>query len=375
MDILQLLVIFTAPAIILWSERKIPVFKWLGSVIICYIFGGILGNQSFWLMNPKVSNSLIEAAVPLSIPLLLFSTDFVRWLRLARSTVLSFILIIISVLVVTSVGAFLFKDDIDEYWKVAGMLVGVYTGGTPNMSAIGLALGVKEEVFLLINTADMVLGGVYFFFALSFMQRFLGKFLRPFKSSGETAQCLLNVSSSDFTVKKMMKYIGMVLFSGVILGVSAGLSLLFYDKLNAGFIILMISTVGIACSFSERIRTIECSYDIGQYLLLVFCVGIGSLAKIEHIANASMVYFAYTAFVLVFSLSLHFLLCWIFKIDRDTALITSIAGIFGPAFVGPVASSMKNKEIVVSGLTSGLVGIALGNYLGILLAKVLAHAF
>jgi len=33
-----------------------------------------------------------------------------------------------------------------------------------------------------------------------------------------------------------------------------------------------------------------------------------------------------------------------------------------------VAGALKNKEIIVSGLTVGIIGYAIGNYIGVLLA-------
>jgi uncharacterized membrane protein len=48
---------------------------------------------------------------------------------------------------------------------------------------------------------------------------------------------------------------------------------------------------------------------------------------------------------------------------------------FGPAFIGPVASVLKNKDIVVSGLTTGLVGYAVANYLGIGIAHLFHWMF
>ncbi len=71
----------------------------------------------------------------------------------------------------------------------------------------------------------------------------------------------------------------------------------------------------------------------------------------------------------------HFLLSWIFKVDADTTLITSVAGIFGPAFIGPIASVLKNKDIVVSGLTTGLVGYAIANYLGFAMSHLFHVVF
>jgi uncharacterized membrane protein len=48
-----------------------------------------------------------------------------------------------------------------------------------------------------------------------------------------------------------------------------------------------------------------------------------------------------------------------------------MAGIFGPAFVAPMAAVLKNRAILVSGVTTGLVGIALGTFVGVALAQLL----
>jgi len=45
--------------------------------------------------------------------------------------------------------------------------------------------------------------------------------------------------------------------------------------------------------------------------------------------------------------------------------------VFGPAFVPTVATALKNRAIIVSGLTTGVVGYAIGNYAGIALAYLL----
>jgi uncharacterized membrane protein len=37
-------------------------------------------------------------------------------------------------------------------------------------------------------------------------------------------------------------------------------------------------------------------------------------------------------------------------------------------FVPAVAGALKNKQVIISGLTVGVLGFAIGNYLGILLA-------
>ena len=71
------------------------------------------------------------------------------------------------------------------------------------------------------------------------------------------------------------------------------------------------------------------------------------------------------------SLFIQAVLSKIFKVDTDTMMITSTAFICSPPFVPVVAAALKNREVIVSGLTVGILGYAVGNYLGITIAYLL----
>jgi uncharacterized membrane protein len=291
-----------------------------------------------------------------------------------KTTVLSFILILVCVLVVSFSTSFLFQDVIADHWKIAGMLVGVYTGGTPNMTAIGQSLEVSNEVFILMNGADLILGGLYLLFILSFGHRLIGKFLPAFdysKISKKLEDDILNDEICFLNLPMQQKVINvlLLLFSSVIaLAISAAIAMLLFKKLHPAIIILGITTLGISFSFSKKLKSVIGSYEVGEFLLLLFCVAVGSMANIKNLANASFDYLSFAAIVMLGSITLHVILCRLFKIDKDTAIITSIAGVFGPPFVAPMAEALGNREVLISGLTSGLVGYAVGNYLGIGLA-------
>lgn len=55
----------------------------------------------------------------------------------------------------------------------------------------------------------------------------------------------------------------------------------------------------------------------------------------------------------------------IFKINGDLVLVSSIALINSPPFVPMVAAILNNKDIILPGIAIGLLGYAVGNYLGI----------
>ena len=73
----------------------------------------------------------------------------------------------------------------------------------------------------------------------------------------------------------------------------------------------------------------------------------------------------YILFVIFGSLIVQIILSKILKLDGDTTLVTSVALINSPPFVPLVAALLGNKDIIVLGITVGLLGYMLGNYLGL----------
>lgn len=370
--LLQVAFALLLPAIVLKLVRSYRPFELIGPTLLCYLAGIAVANLPI-AIDQSVSLRVSEVAVLLAIPLLLFSTDFVRWLKLARTTVLSFLLAVVSVMVVSAVGAFIFASRLPEWWKLAGMFVGVYTGGTANMSAIGVALGVSEETFILVNAADVVVGGLYLIFLLTVAQRVLLRFMPPFEVPAETRAAAATDAPVGgpltLRVRATQALAGFGLAVGVV-GLSVALSLALTGRLAESFILLSITTLAISGSFVRRIREMTGSFDLGNYLLLVFCVAIGTIADLARLSGTPII-FAYCAFVVLGSVVLHFALAARFRIDADTAIITSTAAVYSPAFVGPVAAALKNRHIIMSGVVTGLVGYAVGNYLGLALAYLL----
>jgi uncharacterized membrane protein len=58
-------------------------------------------------------------------------------------------------------------------------------------------------------------------------------------------------------------------------------------------------------------------------------------------------------------------------LDADTVIILGSALICSLPFVPVIAGALKNREIILTGLTVGIAGYAVGNYLGVLIAFIL----
>lgn len=366
MNVLHALFCVVWPAIAIWAADRFKPAKVLGPVVLAYAAGVIVANVPGVQVDERFGQDLAGAAVLVAIPLLLFSTELKKWISLAPSLLLSFFFACIASVFAAALVGWFFRGSTDEWWKVAGMLVGVYVGGTANMSAVGYALETRQETFVVLNTADLVLGGAYLFFVLSVAQRLVGKFLPPFKAAAhQEAFEHPGESLSKWTRQHVQPMGKAFALTVLIVGASVGLSFLTMQSLHVGVVMLAITTFGIAASLASTVRSWEGSYELGEYVLLVFCVAMGSLADVSKVTGTSLTLFSFVAMVMVLAAVVHFALCALARIDVDTALISSTATIFGPAFIGPVAAALKNRALVGPGLTLGLAGIALGTYLGL----------
>jgi len=366
---LQLLLVALFPALTLWGERRSKVVATISPVILCYGLGMLLGNLPGVPVHGRVAATTCDTLVALAIPLLLFSVDLGGWARLAGRTVLSYVLVMLSA-VLGAAGAWaLVGRGFPHGPEMAGMLTGVYTGGTPNMAAIGTGLGVPRAAFVVLNAADMVASIPYLFLILLAAPRLLAKVLPPFRRTGGAAA----QPPVLFGALPRPRDTGLaLLLSAAVMGVGVGVGLLVSTGARAAVVILVITTLAVGLSTRAAVRGLAGTHDIGQYLLLSFCVSIGLLTDFGAVFSSSpgVVLLAVTTVLL--AVGTHFTLAWAFRVDRDTAIITSVAGIFGPHMIGPVAANLKNREVVFSGIASGLVGFAAGNYLGMGVAWLLS---
>lgn len=381
-SVIQILILFAFPVLVLETVKRNKMAGMIGPVILCYAVGLVVGNLPDSPVNVGLSQTVAEVAVPLAISLMLLSTRFVAWLKYAKRTAFAFFLGVVGVLASVLLVNVIFRYnqvEVIDMWKVSGMMVGVYTGGTPNMAAIGTMLGVPNETFIVMNACDLVLSGLYLVLLLTVAQRLALQFLPSFvrienNDRDETFHYQRYQQMASRTKVGVSLTIALLLAAGIV-GVSIGFSFLVAGKITAPNVMLGVTSLSIAASFVRKVRFLPRTYEFGEYFLLVFCLGIGSISNMGQLLQGSSSLMLFMACILVLSILFHFALSVIFKVDADTMLITSVAGIFGPAFIGPVASVLKNKDIVVGGLTTGLVGYAIANFLGFGMAHLLHWLF
>lgn len=416
--ILLVILYLVFPVFVIFICRKWSFFTRIGTIVMAYAFGLLFGNigilphggedyirykQGRAAIPETELNMLIEEGsldkddrfvnqiastqdmimtivIPLALPLLLFSLKIRKWIRYAGTGFLSMMLALVSVIITVITGYYIFRDSVHDSGKVAGMLVGIYTGGTPNVASIKAALNVDNELFLMTHTSDLVIGALVIIFFITLAPRLFGLFLPKFKYQGKDldsekiekeAESVEDYSRlvSKGAFKNILKSLGVGI---IIFAIGGGLSFLGPSESQMMIAILGVTTLGILASLIPAVNRISNSFQTGMYLILIFSFVVSSMADLSRFFTIEYVnIILFVAFVVLGSLVLHLILSAIFRVNVDDFLITTTALVYSPPFVPVVAGALKNKEIIITGLTVGVIGYAIGNYIGITLGGLL----
>jgi uncharacterized membrane protein len=281
-------------------------------------------------------------------------------------------------------GFFIWKNAFPDAWKLAGMFEGIYTGGTPNFAALKLILDVDADRFVVLFTYDTIVGAFLVLFFVTVAPRLFRAILPKFEEkNGISADAELVKKETegldDFsgmlnrkTLFPLLKALGM---SILIAGIGATLFFLVpeeYKQYRMAVTVLSITTLGILASLIKSVNKIEKTFQLGMYLILVFSLTVASTSDLRTMFGKGMLdLILFITWCYFGSMILHLILAKIFRIDADNFLITATAFVFSPPFVPLVANALKNKDVIVTGITGGVIGYLLGNYFGATLAYFL----
>lgn len=162
-----------------------------------------------------------------------------------------------------------------------------------------------------------------------------------------------------------------ILLSLSFLVIGAGLSFLLTGTLNEMVVILTITTLAIAASFSKKVRDIPRTFEAGMFFVLIFSIIVASQFNFERFVDEALMIFLFVLCITLITIVLHLILCRLFKIPGDLYTVAIVAMLCSPPFIPPIVAAMENRKVLISGITIGLVGYATGTYIGIGMAHLL----
>jgi uncharacterized membrane protein len=376
------------PALIVFACQKFSILDKAGVVVLSFGLGIAIAaglDLSLFFETDTITavqKDVSEISIAIALPLLLFSINVKTALNMAGDTLKGMGLALFSVMVISVIGAIIFNDQVADVWQVAGMSVGAYTGGGPNMAAIKSAIDGKESIFVTMVTYDILFSAMYLIFVMTVGQKLFGLFLNKYqpKNNDETEidyagmEHMADETAHGYkkllNVKLAPQTLASILTSGVVVGLALFIASLVPETYKSTTTIVGITSLGLVASFIPQVRHLANSFQLGMYLILVFCFTMGTMTDTSIFTNIDLGLASYITFILVGSLIMQALLCKLFKVDTDTFLITSSAAIMSVPFIPVIAGALKNREILLPGFAAAIIGYAVGNYLGIIVANI-----
>ncbi len=382
-----------APAAVLWACRKVKFLDKVGPVLTLYILGVVVANLHIIPADLHgIQKILQDVMIPLAIPMMLFGCNFKNFK--AGVSAKAFVIGVLSTVVMVVAGYLILVKQLGVDGPTIGAtLSGQYTGGAGNYAAVNMMLGeagLSGEKFALVSTCNLVVSFFYLMFlmggGIGIARRIVhGKNIKHYNDMINAQDYVDDNPYKDFGKKASIIQLLKIFIAAVaVAAVSLLVSNLFkegtimFDLLGGDFsmvaLILVLTTISLLLTIFKGVRSWDKSFDAGMYLIYIFCFAMAMLADLSQLDwKMGLWVLVYQAIIVFGSLLLAVILARPFKVDADSAVITSDTLVNSPICVPMIAAAMKNKEAIMVGITNGLAGYAVGNYLGYLVYQLLTN--
>lgn len=369
-----LFVILTMVALALWLQ-KFKGFKSLGPVLTVVIIGIVLSNTHIVPISHDLYTSISTYCVQAAISICLLSMNVHELKKLNGKPVIALVSAIFSVCVVAIGLGVIFAPRITEGWKCAGMFVGTYTGGTPNLTAIATGVDCSRETLAAANAADYVVSTplmIAMFAAPALMKAskrwnklWPYQFTQEELDDGESKPLM---SDKEWSIKDIAWLL--TIGFGVAFITTAIAQRIFPETFWKAGRLLMVTTLSICLAQLKPVKKLRGNLDLGLFISLCFLATIGFAVDLQQFIGSAFMMTLYVFFMLVGCTLLHFIICRLFKIEYEYVLLSMVGCIVDGPTSSLTAAGANWKSLINVGLIMGVLAGASGNYVGIFVAYV-----
>lgn len=346
-------------------DRAVPALSKLGASLLCIILGAVLSNTGMVPVSSPVYDAIGGPVTSLAIAWLLLAVNLADVRRAGPRMLGAFGLACVGTATGAFAGALLFAGAFEgDTWRLAGTLTGTYSGGSVNFVAVGRGLGLPDGLFAGATAADNLTTGLWLGATL-LLPVWLARFYPPVPEDlradppGDAPDdhhpffARLPVSTLD---------LALLLATGLVLLLAA-------DALGRAVpaipSVLWLTTMALAVGQLRVFRTPRGALQLGNVALHLFFVVIGIHSRIAEILAVGVEVFFFTLVVVgVHGLVVFGVGRWA-GLDAGTLAVASQAAVGGPSSALAVAVSRQWRGLVLPGILVGLLGYAVGNYLGL----------
>ena len=312
--------------------------------------------------------------VPVLIPLFLFKADLRRILSEAGRTTAAFMLattgtvagvtVAALALDLSSLGAMADIAESQREPAIAALFASTYIGGSVNYAALGEITGLKEDAsfFSAATAADNLFSAVYLgLLALLPGWTWLSKRFVPHSEEPPIKEeATAPISAMSLTISLAL----------ALLIVTIGDALQSIFGLD-GWRYVLITAIALAFAtlLPNMARKLSGSFELGVGLSFVFFTAIAAGADVFAMIEVAPLLIVLVLILLSIHLTITLGLGMIFKLSLPELIIASNAAVLGATTAPALAATKGWNNLVTPGVLVGVLGYALGTFLGTLVFK------
>jgi len=359
-----------------WLDRRFAALSKIGASILAIILGAALSNLRLVPETSVVYDVVSGPVTSLAIVWLLLAVN-VRDLKRAGGRMLgAFALSVAGTAAGVGVAAAIFAPVFgDQNWRLAGTLMGTYSGGSVNFIAVGRGLDLQPRLFAAATAADNVTTALWLGASI-LLPLVLARWFPWPVPTGDTVTS--TTSEADHRSSHPYFSLAPVSASRLALLLSVGLGLVVVSEVLGRLIpsvqpVLWLTTLALVAGHTPPLSRLDGSLQLGNLALNLFFVVIGIYSRIDRILEVGVEVFGYTLLVVAVHGVVVYGVGRLVRLDLGTLTVASQAAIGGPSSALAVAVGREWRGLILPGIIVGLLGYAVGTYLGFGLGALLRN--
>jgi uncharacterized membrane protein len=351
-------------------ERHIDVFRSLGAALVGILLAMLLSNIGILPGTSPTYGFLMGTGVNLAIALILLSVDLGSVLKAGSGMLAAFGIGALGTAVGAITGGLLLSGLVGpETWKLAGQFTGTYTGGGANFAALGRAFETSADLFSAATAADVIVTAVWMAACLA-VPVLLG---RP--KQGQETPVAPSVEGQLTLERTLHTSVKPVSLSDTAALVAIAVGAVWGADQLAGLLpiheVLWLTTIVLILAQVPAVKALTGSALFGNYLLLLFLASNGARSVIANLVAMGPPVFYYAIITVAFHGVVIFGIGRLARLDFATLAVASQANVGGAASAIALAGARGYTDQLVPGVAVGLLGYAVGNYLGFVVAAMM----
>ncbi len=357
----------------IWLENNTRVFRKLGAAALSILIAMLCSNLGLIPGKSPVYDIFRGPGVLAGITLFLLTVDLGS-IRAAGGPMLrAFMLGALGAALGGAVMGLMLADAIGpDTWKLSGQFAATYIGGGVNFAAVGQALNTSSEYFTAGVAADVIVTAIWLIICIA-VPEYFGR--RDKDNSAPEASS--EDRNRDSAIGNLLHSTGKAITLWDLAALATiVMTCLWMSDLIATLVpaipmIIWLTTLALILAQLPVVQGLSGSLVLGNYLLLLFLATNGAISVVARIIEIgpSIFFFALGTVlihgVIIFGIGI------MLKIDSKVIAIASQANVGGASSAMAIAGARGAPQLILPGIAVGLLGTALGNYVGLRIANLM----